>query len=404
MPTNHSHVGVEFNADSQETLPIPFVDTRKHVGALSADLVATLRTAAASLAEAGSRSDSSDIDSDDELLMDVEVRTSGPDSALISNKTEIKDDDEDIRDSQTDDSSSTVSEKAVNKDTPDENVRGFSSQQFSGKDVANYSGVKDLSFDVRNYCKECPDNEISQAVVDLGMPTNSYDKTTITETDTKTSTISGKTSSDIGEKSTASWKNAFYNIGNHEIIQCESPPPPARNRLDNSSLTKLLEAALLERENKEIITESVDHKSIPLGNKCNGFNTGEFPKLKQMLTKGFVSDATMQFTDAMFMGGYQPQGINSADRFFLHGNNSETVINEYDEDVHQNNSAVEIMRNACRKRCQANETDSIICVPPKKSKCFKQSDSMAFEEDRRYRDQQEARLDLIHSFSIERCR
>ena len=376
MPARNQ-VGVagvdDVSEEDHDFLPPAFTTGRKHLrGPLSVDLVDSLRTAAASLAVAGPRSaESSDTDSDDELLMDVEVRTSGPDSGLLTNKSELKDDDEEeINHLQLN------TDTAIIKNGNDIGNKDWDiSKLYTAEKITHFNGLSS--------------KELTKPVAEFDIPVSNFIEVTIENVDEinlDRAVFNGKQINHTSTENFFPFAQGNSHEISHEIMkrnshEIKSPSKSAKTRFDNSSLSKLIEAALLEKETNDItiVPQTLDPKSSNESRKgnvgSNGYNPREFPKLKQMLTKGNVSEATLQFTKAMAMDNRKAQGSNHLYTSEIHGDLQNSCVNSY-QVFNQINAldGTTVDNRACFKRCRADDCDTTckekVCLPPKKSKCF----------------------------------
>ena len=410
MPARSLGDGAMVGEDSEEDLsflpPTINMGRKRLRGPLSLDLVDSLRTAAASLAVASPHfAGSSDNDSDDELLMDVEVRTSGPDSGLITNKSELKDDDDDdtcnndeevINPLQIDDRLCTDNTKCVQNGNANETNNLSVTKIYTAEKIPLHSNEnKDMSAyaDTSFGLIGLSSKEINKDTAKFGIPVSKFREATISSIDETYSDTSGDlhhrfiNDTRINPFSTANVtafaKGKGHERGicnSHEIVECKSPPQSSKPGLDNSSLSKVIEVALaIETNDCAFVTKSIDLMSTNEGIKrncgTNGYNSCKFPRLKQMLTSGVVSEATTQFSKEMSLGNPYTQGPNHLHNSGKERDRLDCFVNHNQVSNHSDMvQGTNEDNRASIKRSRADDCDTICkenaYLPPKKSKCF----------------------------------
>ena len=265
-----------------------------------------------------SNSSSTDLDND---LMDVEMRTSGPNSALVS--TEVNHDEE----------------YEVDKAKINLRSNGNALEKVRSKEIARedkHDMVTTFSLEISNCDKEetisCS-KQLSTALkesldvhnnVNEGSEFDAFNISTVL-TEGKTA-INSDVCTDMPGLEHHIGRDLLVNSNNflldrktsklafqNEIIESITQETPrSLGKLDNASFSNFVEVARVNHEQnhygesipnsnfKELITLN-DDLSLNGKTSCSVYNKEAFPKLKQMLTKGSVSDATKQFADAMRM-------------------------------------------------------------------------------------------------------
>ena len=280
-----------------------------------------------------SNSSSTDLDND---LMDVEMRTSGPNSALVS--TEINHDEE----------------YEVDKAKNNLHLNINALEIVHSKEIARedkHDIVTTFSLEISNCDREesiSHSDQLSTALkesldvhnnVNEGSEFDACNIGTVL-TDGRTainSTVCAGLEHHIGGDLLVNSNNFLLNrktsrlaLQNEIIESITQENQRSLGKLDNASFSKFVEVARVDKEQnhysesipnsnfKELITLN-DGLSLNGKTPCSVYNKEAFPKLKQMLTKGLVSDATKQFADAMCMDNLtllpkRPNGLSIQNR------------------------------------------------------------------------------------------
>ena len=321
---SNSNRGVA-SATTSRVLGLPPTPKSQRLAQYEADLESQLGIARNGLSTDSLISDaSSSAESDNLFLMDVEFRSSGPISALISTEIANQEDEEETTDQRCESERNAMGEKYSKwsvdnngqEDVPE--VTDVAEVQNNDKEViANRigNGSKHQSIQMKkpldmHYNKaECFKNGAFNVRSELDKPTSALsDSMYVAEaTELKQEMTSDQSIIRNDSLTNRESNNSLHHSEINVSVSAGSPGAVANNKtLDNAALSKLLEAALFEREeNGETIPQMKDLTSLNKDfqsksrSPCSSYNKSEYPKLKQMLTIGHVSNATKQFTEAM---------------------------------------------------------------------------------------------------------
>lgn len=253
----------------------------------------------------------SDLSSEDsnDVLMEVEVRTSGPDSALISSKIAVQEEEEKERCLREHDLVAPTTgllekESVVDLKDSGEHVLAFFRAESSHSEVEEVN--EDLSVGVGKALTETLDDIMYKAEDELHIPgkdlADVFSFNNESRVNIARNSKSVQNSSKVRQPPLTENFNSFTKDEEIEILQCCSPTKSPDNKLDNMSLSKLLEVAFTERDkNSESMasTNIGSQSNFQSGCARSEFHLGDFPRLKEMLTKSPVSEATMEFTKVM---------------------------------------------------------------------------------------------------------
>ena len=377
-------------------------------GSIGADLVDSLRTAAAPFTVASPRSnDSFDVDSDDELLMDVEVRTSGPDSGLITNKSELKDDDENdhvlnlsqngniLHIDNTEHVLRTDDTKHVQNDTDVDLNKRSTEEVYPVNKLPQYPR-KGLTADTKpsvgksNGHADSSNENITTSRTDFGVPVTKFIGTPVSSLNTTFTETTDEVDNTIPTtKHYPSNGNDFFvpNDESRETIQSDCyevkdtkrPSQQCKTVFDNSYVTNLIESAFEAETDKCAISETKSKSPMPsdrnINRNCgtNAYYARNFPKLKQMLTSGNISEATQQFSKAMSVDSPNSPKLNHLDTSGMESDRLGYTTNEKEVSNHTVIAqGVNEDKSPCLKRPLADGCDTVpneyVYLPPKMSK------------------------------------